>query len=119
MRLLTALGVVATMAAPIPITEPHATPLGPPDTLASEHEVSGDAQVASEFPSTSWGCCTTATSRAARCASGATGVGGGGWCYKTTGSRSRVIGRVASCPVRTPTRTRSGCPTVPARHGPW
>ena len=50
MRLLTVLGVVATMAAPMPITEAHAKPVGPPDTLAAEQEVSGDEQVVSEFP---------------------------------------------------------------------
>ena len=50
MRLLTVVGVVATMAAPMPATEVHAKPVGPPDTLASERKVSRGERVLSEFP---------------------------------------------------------------------
>ena len=50
MRLLTMLGVVAIMAAPIPVTEQRAKPIGPPETLSSEREVSGEGPMVSEFP---------------------------------------------------------------------
>ena len=49
MRLLIALMAVATVAAPV-TTAAGTQDLGPPETLASEHDVVADAQVEAEFP---------------------------------------------------------------------
>ncbi len=50
MRFLAGLVVVAAMTAPTMTTEAGDRPDGPPKTLASQHEVSGDEPVESDFP---------------------------------------------------------------------
>jgi N-acetylmuramoyl-L-alanine amidase/Purple acid Phosphatase, N-terminal domain len=50
MRLLTFVAVAWAMVVPVPTTEVHAKPVGPPDTLAADRRVSRGEWVLSEFP---------------------------------------------------------------------